>query len=57
MTPLEYVELVAVETARYDAKKIVSARRCGKNEDNMDWKRYINALSDQLWHNGLDGVR
>jgi hypothetical protein len=59
MTPLEYVEVSAVEAARWRAKETVMACRTTPHvtKDPMSWKRYTWALADELCREGLDGVR
>lgn len=70
MTPLEYVEVLAVEQALYETRKQV---RCLSNLgyrmhhfddegranyllDKHNWKRYIRCPATQLGYLGVDGV-
>ena len=70
MTPLEYVEVLAVEQSLHDARATVKALSTTKGwqwfnkngratflDDPMNFKRYLWALDDQLGFRGIDGVR
>lgn len=50
MTPTEYVEVVAVETARYDVSIRVAQTHTG---DRGDWIRCVNAWDYELQRRGI----
>ena len=57
MTPLEYVEVAAVEQALYSARLYERSTRTPYDNERYTWYRYLDALSYELCQNGLDGVR